>query len=363
MSSPVPRDCFAHLYIDARSKFQEAASAASASMAAYVLPGLSGAQGEVLSMDVAYLGAEDAESLLIVSSGTHGVEGFCGSACQVALMRDAGVRALLAARRVACLLIHGVNPYGFSHLRRVNEDNIDLNRNFRGPDDLVLDNPGYDQLHELLLPVSWPASAENAAALQRYQEEHGYVAFREAVTTGQTSHPGGLFYGGYAPSWSNRSLRAILRTYGAQRRRIAWIDVHTGLGPYGHGEKIHGGLPGAVDNLALTRRVWGSDVVAAWADDSVSRQVKGHALGAIFDECPHSQNVGIALEFGTHLPTSLPAMRAEQWYHLRPALAGTREQVSAKRALREAFFIDEDTWMAMVLAQSRTAVIQACRGL
>ena len=39
-------------------------------------------------MDVARDGPMDAKSLLVLSSACHGVEGFCGSGVQVALLRD-----------------------------------------------------------------------------------------------------------------------------------------------------------------------------------------------------------------------------------------------------------------------------------
>ena len=39
-------------------------------------------------MDFALAGSADAPGMLLLISGTHGVEGFCGSGCQVALLHD-----------------------------------------------------------------------------------------------------------------------------------------------------------------------------------------------------------------------------------------------------------------------------------
>ena len=36
-------------------------------------------------------------------------------------------------------------------------------------------------------------------------------------------------------------LRDVLQRQGRDRQRLGWIDFHTGLGPWGHGEKIHSG--------------------------------------------------------------------------------------------------------------------------
>ena len=92
------------------------------------LPGL---EGETLAMDVALDGAADAQKLLIVSSACHGAEGFCGSGVQVFALHDEAWRQHAREAGVAVLYVHALNPYGFSHLRRVTHENVDLNRNFQ----------------------------------------------------------------------------------------------------------------------------------------------------------------------------------------------------------------------------------------
>jgi hypothetical protein len=115
---------------EARGKFLAAARAPRASIEAYVNPNAKGAAGEELALNVARFGDSDAESLLIVCSGTHGNEGFCGSFCQTAFIEE-GVIDTRRPRAVVVLLVHAVNPYGFSHIGLVTENNVDFNRNFR----------------------------------------------------------------------------------------------------------------------------------------------------------------------------------------------------------------------------------------
>src|SRR5271166_4702079 len=100
---------FSATYPEARRKFVDAARGAGAAIESHVNPNATGAEGEALATDVARFGAIDAESLLIVVSGTHGNEGFCGSGCQVGLIAE----GVIAARpqNVAVLLVHAVNPY------------------------------------------------------------------------------------------------------------------------------------------------------------------------------------------------------------------------------------------------------------
>jgi len=139
--------------------------------------------------------------------------------------------------------------------------------------------------------------------------------------------------------------------------------VHTGLGRCGHGEKIHAGLPGTTDNLRATRAIWGADVVAAWEGDSASRQVVGHAVSAVFAECPQAESVGIALEYGTRKTTAMEALRAEHWLHRHPDAASAEQRAGIKQDLRDAFYVDEDEWRGMIAGQCRTALLQGVLAL
>ena len=72
-------DFFADSYLEAREKFLKASQSAGAMLTEHALPKPYGPNGDTLLVDVAQLGADDPKSLLILISGTHGVEGFCGS--------------------------------------------------------------------------------------------------------------------------------------------------------------------------------------------------------------------------------------------------------------------------------------------
>src|SRR5208282_2660701 len=122
-----------------------------------------------------------APALLLVSSGTHGVEGFCGSGCQVALLHDETFLSTIARAGVSVLMLHALNPYGFSLLRRANEDNADLNRNFVDFGGPLPASDAYAALHQLLLPTTWPPPADNEANLAAWVAAHGAPAFQAAV--------------------------------------------------------------------------------------------------------------------------------------------------------------------------------------
>jgi predicted deacylase len=78
------------------------------------------------------------------------------------------------------ILIHALNPYGFAWLRRVNEDNVDLNRNFRNFSEPLASSAAYEAIHDALVPLDWegPARLEADAAIQEHIQTRGLAAFQ-----------------------------------------------------------------------------------------------------------------------------------------------------------------------------------------
>jgi hypothetical protein len=353
---PVPH--FAGTYTEARDKFFGAAKAQGMSVKRHIHPVARGAAGEELSIDVAVLGPESATGMLLLLSGTHGAEGFCGSGCQVALLHDAEFVAAVRAAGVRVVFLHALNPFGFSHLHRTNEDNVDLNRNFRDFTTPPPANTAYADVHGFIVPATWPPAQDNEAKIGAYVAHHGQKALQQAVSGGQCELPDGLFYGGVRPAWSNTVLRSILREHGASRQRIGWIDFHTGLGPRGHGEKIYSGANKAAD-LARAKAWWGADVTSFFDGSSTSATLTGVNYNAAYDECPQAVFTGIALEYGTlSFNDVLQALRADQWRINHPD-ADSAARAAIGKQVRAAFYGDDDDWKATVFDQARDACMKA----
>src|SRR5690242_14063119 len=235
MTTPDPVAGFSSTYAQARERFLTAARDRGLRITSHVHPHLRGAEGEALAIDIATLGPDAAEGVLLLISGTHGAEGFCGSGCQVNFLRDDAFVADALASGVKIVFLHALNPYGFSYIRRTNEDNVDLNRNFRDFTRPIPPNTAYAEVHGFMVPATWPPAPENEARLMAYVKERGERALQQAVSSGQCEFADGLFYGGVRPAWSNTTLRKVLRDEAAGARTLGWIDFHTGLGPGGHG--------------------------------------------------------------------------------------------------------------------------------
>ncbi len=182
-----PSTYFSASYAEARGKFREAAQHAGARLAQYVNP-TKGPNGEELTTDVAILGPKDAARVLITVSATHGAEGFCGSGVQVGSF-ESGIAGELPPG-TALLAIHAINPHGFAWVRRVTEENVDLNRNFVDHTKPLPSNLGYEALHEAICPQEWNAASQSAtrARFDEFREREGAAAFQRAISGGQYGH-------------------------------------------------------------------------------------------------------------------------------------------------------------------------------
>ncbi|NQV10963.1 MAG: DUF2817 domain-containing protein [Cyanobacteria bacterium] len=370
-------DFFAPGYASAREKFLSAAEAAGAKLSAHALPEQRGPEGEPLCIDVAVLGAEQPpEAMLLLISGTHGVEGRCGSGIQVGYCVDQLHSNLPPG--TATLLIHALNPYGFAWHRRVNEDNIDLNRNFRDFSAPLPDCSAYEAIHDCLVPESWDGHSRLEAdrELQRRIVACGIPAYQAVLQRGQYTRPTGLFYGGTQACWSNRMLRRLLREHiPASTTRLAVLDIHTGLGPLGYGEPIY--AQDSVEGLERARRWFGPEVtsIASGPGDagpqsgdvgearSASAAVSG-ALVTAFQELDQALEVTyLALEFGTRpILDVLGALRADSWLHAIPDRV-TPHRGPIQNQMQEAFHVDTPGWKAAVYGRTADFVLRAGRGL
>ncbi len=353
---------FSQTYVEARTRFLDAARDAGAAVQSHLHP-MRGHDGEEMAMDVVRLGAADAPGLLVISSACHGVEGYCGSGVQVALLRDAAWRDAVRAGPCAVLLIHALNPYGFSQWRRVTNEGVDLNRNWHDFSRPLPENAGYDELASAVVPDTWPEPPEAARRLADFAARHGQRGLQTALSGGQYRHPTGIFFGGHAPTWSQLTLRQVMREHGTRCRRLGWIDLHTGLGPSGHGERIFACRNDAAA-LQRARAWWGTEVTSIYDGSSTSALLQGLMWQVADWDCAQAEYTGIALEYGTvPMDDVMAALRADHWMHAHPAACGDTQRAQIRRAVRDAFYIDTDEWKTRIVEQAQDAVRQGLKGL
>jgi hypothetical protein len=314
-----------------------------------------------LTLDTALLGRPDAPDLVVIASGTHGVEGYGGAACQLHFMQYwSRFRRL---DDVAFLLVHAVNPWGYFHDRRVTQEGVDLNRNFVA-DFTATPRSGYAGFHRLLVtdyrPL--PAGIRNELRLLRYAlDKKSREALKVAVSAGQYTHPDGLFYGGAAPTKCRIAWETLLREHVAGRRRSVLIDLHTGLGKRGSAELISYLPPWSADFQAMN--AWFHGDLHSMQAGSVTAPVVG-TLTEGFDRLVPGKSFAIGLEFGTAPALQvLNAMRMDHWVRLQEERLPLAMRERARRRMKRAFCVQDPVWHAQITAGFDRAITGLLDGL
>jgi Protein of unknown function (DUF2817) len=340
-----------------RERFIKAARAAGAELTEFVHP-LRGPRGEMLATDVAVIGDPHAPKRFMVVSGTHGIEGFYGSESQIAFLHALQERQLPAD--VCVVMVHLINPWGTAWLRRVNEDNVDLNRNFLAFDKTLPDNARYEAFHEIYLcrDLDGPERQRADQRLASEIERLGRATVMSIVEAGQYAHADGIFFGGQQATWSNRTLRDIAQRFMEGAHTAMSFDLHTGAGAFGHAmlmavaEKTYP----ALDKSQSIFGPWLYTVItgpAETSDSGIAATATGYSSQALLDSLPEVGLMQLVIECGTydgargHL-----ALRDDHWLHLY----GDPEDAVGRRiknGLLEHFYPADNHWRELVHLRTR----------
>ncbi|HET9444724.1 MAG TPA: DUF2817 domain-containing protein [Steroidobacteraceae bacterium] len=346
-------------YRDSRAAFLHASRDLGLHVESFEHP-LAGSDGAKVSTDVASVGAPDASRVLFIVCGTHGVEGLCGAGMQLGVMRGNLAQTSAPLRLV---FVHALNPHGFLDLRRTNEDNVDLNRNFIDHSVRPPRSSAYAEVHPMLVPEDWDgaARAEADAQLARFVAQRGSAALQAAVSGGQYDYPDGLFYGGRAPAWSNLLWRKLLREYAGRARLAGVIDFHSGLGARGACEVISGAVSGSVE-FHRARRWFGDDIVFPGSTSTAPAAV-GFMGTSLAEALPRARSALIVAEIGTvAFQQIFDVLRADNWIHSR-GQRGSRLWRETKARMEQAFVGRDREWQQAVLAHADAICRRAVAGL
>ena len=343
-----PTDGYAATYPQARQRWLAAVSRHSARIDSRLHPNAHGPDGGQLYMDVACIGDPAAQHAFVITCGTHGIEGYAGSAVLTAWLES---DAILLPSDCKLVLIHAVNPWGFAHGQRVTEENVDLNRNFINFATPLPSDRGYSDLHPALMLERWdePSFAHAFEAMDSFRQRHGEKAFSDAFNGGQYTHPDGLFFGGHREQWSNTNLREVLEQHVKPATRIDLLDIHTGIGPYGQPFFINFDPTESRQRIRLTQ-LWGEEAMRGTGSTHAAfATYQGVMLDAVTATLPGSFIAGVVVEFGTHpRPRMQRALLTQAWLS-RQLGNSNSDTIAARAELAEAYAPSDPQWRSSVL--------------
>ena len=360
-------------YVRGRQSFLQAAERRKAKIVSYP-HGLRGRHDEELATDVCYVGPEEPEKLLVISTAVHGVEGYAGCAILTQLFAEQ-LDGLDLPPDVGILGINFVSPYGASFASRADIGNINLNRNFlKHPDDHI-ENPEYAEISWLINPVNLDHSwADGFRFFTKYRKKWGNRKVQEVLTRGQYVDERGVEFGGFEESPTNALFRRILReNIPPSVRACTCFDVHTGLG----GEKddlgAHSGVvlitefPEDSYHFRQGRRWFGKVVQSSLSNSAISTPRLGTVDHAIVQEIgkvnPACAVAAYCAEFETYdLKRVAWTCRSDNWLNNHGELESGRGQ-RIKKNMYRMFFPPTKQWRANLLKEGALLVDQAVRGL
>ena len=195
-------------------------------------------ESDGLYIDNIYIPAEEEkENLVVITTGVHGMEGYIGAVMLDVFFDE--VYPTLDAEDTGVLVVANINPYGLKYMRRNNENNVDLNRNF------ILDwdnfdrstNKDYPEVKDFLQPEGKIGNAfwhEVGFYLNLAKEAltKGADKVSDALLTGQYEYDKGVYYGGNGDEKSTAYLKGVFADcLDGDYENIVHIDIHSGYGP------------------------------------------------------------------------------------------------------------------------------------
>lgn len=316
-----------------------------------------GPEGEQLVTDSIWIGPEGVSRVLVLLGGTHGIEGFAGSAIQIDQLALIAEGLIVIPADTAVLMVHALTPGAYAWQRRCDADGVDLNRNnvdFSRP---LPENKDYELLKNTFYLAD---AAQRKIALAEFEQQYGRVALEKAVSAGQYSDPSGPFYGGKAPAHGRLVCEDLMRKYALQERDLAVIDLHTGLGSYGYGEIICDHQPNSAGTH--TARTWYGDSVALPLLGTSSSVPKTGLLDYAWHAIMNERSCYVTLEFGTFSTDQLFDILLRD--HQLWAQSGDEQaRLDHSKVMRRHFCPNDQAWQEMVLFRARQVIAQGLSGV
>ena len=332
-------------------------------------------ESDDLYIDNIYLPSKNEnKNLIVLTTGVHGIEGYIGSVMLDVFFEE--IYPNIDTDNTGILVIANVNPYGMKYMRRYNENNVDLNRNF------ILDwnnfdltsNKDYPEVKEFLQPEGKIGNAlwhEVGFYLNLAKEAltKGADKVSDALLTGQYEYAQGVYYGGTGDEISTTYLKGVFNDcLEGEYENIVHIDIHSGYGPR-YNMVIFNSVYETM-NEAETQKAFNYDYVISY--DSESFYATTGDTTDYFYRLAESKNTDKELfstcfEFGTIGDSFIDSILSlkftvdENRQHWFPSDNKVSSEV-VKENYKELFYPTETAWREKTVAdfkQATTGVLNA----
>jgi hypothetical protein len=261
-------DSFYNSYEEIRVHLQELTAELGVEISSYPIDA-----EDDLYIDSFYLPSNgEKTNLIVLTTGVHGMEGYIGATMLDVFFKE--VYPTLDKEDTGVLVVANVNPYGMKYLRRYNENNVDLNRNF------ILDwdsfdlasNKEYPKVDKFLGPTGKIGNAlwhevGFYLSLGKTAITDGADTISDALLTGQYEYPQGVYYGGNGDEASTVFLKDVFsQCLDSDYENIVHIDLHSGYGPR-YNMVIFNSIYETM-NEAESQKAFGYDYVIAYDSES-----------------------------------------------------------------------------------------------
>ena len=305
------------------------------------------------------------DTLVIVSTGEHGIEGYIGSAMLKIFMDEFAPR--IDSQRTGLLLVHAINPWGMQHYRKVNENNVDLNRNFVYDGVFNADsNPYFLRLRRFLAP-EYPVRSFGvetiffAARTIWSLMTEGSAGLMYAALLGQCAAPNAMYYGGTQYEEQTLVMMDLLHQALANYQTVIHLDMHSGYGPrYLMSITV---VPQEPLNSAELSSKFKYPLVLR-GDHEEFYAIQGDITAYLYrlraEKFSDKQVFACAFEFGTYGESLLARIRSLRtmifesqlhWYGAKDK----RTEHTIHHEFSELYFPDEDKWREKAIADARQA--------
>lgn len=185
-----------------------------------------GPKGEPLFCDILSTSIDSSKPTYVHIAGCHGVEGYLGSLIQRKYLQSLSTAQLA---KFNIVIIHPLCPYGMAWYRRVNSQNIDLNRNFF----TTTERPNNRGFAALLPLLNSKNKFEFATHVITTSLQEGYVASQRVLGQGQYQFADKPFYGGHAVQEEILQVLGYVQNLLRDVHEFTIFDIHSGLGKPG----------------------------------------------------------------------------------------------------------------------------------